>query len=273
MTHWNPVKPRMFFAIFFFAASVFSGARANLVQNPNFDEGREAVSSRLVQGDTIGAWVVDRASVDIVAKGLTPRHHMLWTGVRGAISIDMGGSLPCPRRDGSIHQDLATVPGQVYQIKFALAGNFYGAPAIKNLIVKWNDSFSKSFSFDTVGRSENDMGWRYCTLKLRASSQNTRLTFDNPVNTSYGPVIDDVSVEPIAGGDHIGEPAIQVVDNNFNVSWMTVENEQYQVQWTRSLANPQWTNLGPPMPDTGSMFFVSEARQDSQRFYRVLILQ
>lgn len=231
------------------------------------------MSAKLVQGDTMGAWVVDRGSVDIVAKNWTPAHHLLWDGVNGPLSIDMGGSLSCPRRDGSIHQDLATVPGEVYQVKFALAGNCFGPPTVKNLIIKWNDSFAKKFSFDITGHTNDDMGWIYCTLKLRANSQTTRLTFDNPINTSYVPVIDDVSVEPIADGDHIGQPAIQAVENNFNVRWMSVENEQYQVQWTSSLANPQWTNLGEPMPGTGSVMSVSEGRQDSQRFYRVLILQ
>jgi choice-of-anchor C domain-containing protein len=263
---------KLYFAVAFIAIAS-TGARANLVQNCNFNEGRAVESARLVQGDTMGAWIVDRGSVDIVSRSWTPRHHLLWDGVSGPFSIDMGGSLPCPRRDGCIHQDLATVPGQVYQLKFALAGNFYGPPAVKTLVVRWGDAFSKTFSFDTTGRATDSMGWTYCTVNLRATSETTRLTFDNPINTSYGPVIDDISVEPVSGGEKIGAPSIAAAENIFNIGFRSVENERYQIQWSSSLANPKWQNFGDPLQGNGDLMSVRDAPTDSQKFYRVLILQ
>lgn len=265
------MKLKIFFIVSFIAIYAIC-AKANLVRNPNFNEKHNAVSISLVAGDNIGAWVVDHGSVDIVAKCWTPRHHLMWTGVRGPHSIDMGGSLPCRQRDGSIHQNLVTVPGDVYQVRFALAGNCFGPPTVKKLILKWNDSFAKTFTFDTTGHTNDNMGWTYCTLTLRANSEITRLTFDNPINTSYGPVIDDVSVEPVSDGEMIGRPAIQVSGKSFDLSWASVANERYQVQWTDSLSNPRWQNLGDPVPGTGGVISMRGARINSQKFYRVVIL-
>ena len=267
------MKPKSFFIAAFIAGCAFSSGQANLVRNPNFDEGRDAVSARLVAGDTLGPWVVDRGSIDIVARSWTPAHHLLWAGVHGPLSIDLGGSLPCPQRNGAIHQDLVTVPGRVYQLKFALAGNLYGAPAIKTLVVKWGDSFAKTFSFDTTGRSPDDMGWIYCTVNLCATSPITRLTFDNPDNTSYGPVIDDISVDLLADGGKTGRPAIRAQDKELSLSWLSAENERYQIQWTGSLENPQWENLGAPLQGNGGSLSVQEPLTDMNRFYRIIALQ
>ena len=51
-----------------------------------------------------------------------------WQAARGQQSVDLSGETA-----GAIYQDLPTVPGRRYRLRFALAGNPAGAPADKQL--------------------------------------------------------------------------------------------------------------------------------------------
>jgi hypothetical protein len=55
-----------------------------------------------------------------------------------------------------------------------------------------------------------------------------------------------------------------------DVSWTTVANVQYQLQWTASLNSTNWSNLGPILVGTGATTRVPDPSTDEQqRFYRV----
>ena len=57
------------------------------------------------------------------------------------------------------------------------------------------------------------------------------------------------------------------------LSWPSVTNQLYQVQWAASLSTNQWFSLGAPVPGTGATASVTDAIVGyAQRFYRLLAL-
>ena len=66
-----------------------------------------------------------------------------------------------------------------------------------------------------------------------------------------------------------------VAKNNGRImfTWSTVAGKRYQVQYTRSLARPIWTNLGSVITALSSSATATDAIvPDSQRFYRAVLL-
>src|ERR1051325_6530469 len=100
-------------------------------------------------GPAFSGWVVQSGSVDIVGP--------YWQAAAGSQSLDLNGD-----DVGIIYQDVPTVPGQLYLVQFAYAGNPDGGiPAIKTANVFWNDGLLASLSFDKTGRTHENMGWTY----------------------------------------------------------------------------------------------------------------
>jgi hypothetical protein len=168
---------------------------ANLVQDGSF-EVPPPLGTKCA-GATFGAWVVERGSVDI-------EDGSQWMAAHGSVSIDLSGTNPCGL-DGSIYQDLLTSPGASYKLRFALAGNFLGGAAFTALGVSWSGAVIDWQYFNMQGRNGTDMGWTYHEFILSATGSTTRLTFFTPwtMTNGYGPVIDDVSVEPAPCGGRL----------------------------------------------------------------------
>jgi len=98
---------------------------------------------------------------------------------------------------GNLYQDLPTIPGQVYQLRYAMAGDpYYQGPV--TLQTYWAGSLVATTVFDTTGHSNENLGWIFVTNNLLATGPLTRLWFANP---SYGssviPDLDAVSVIPV----------------------------------------------------------------------------
>jgi hypothetical protein len=107
--------------------------------------------------------------------------------------VDLSGSTG---QAGSIYQDLSTVPGQSYRLRFALAANTYNnnqSPE-KKIEVYWGTPQVAQLSFDGSNQTKDDMGWRYYEYTVTATSSVTRLRFDSLNAGNYGPALDDVSV-------------------------------------------------------------------------------
>ena len=141
-------------------------------------------------GTTIGPWVVGSGSVDVVS---------MWQDAEGAQSIDLSGS-----GAGAIYQDLPTEPGRTYTLRFALAGNpeVRGEDRIKRVSVDFGDAAVDTLSFDTTGRTLEDMGWGYHSYSVTATSATTRLRFTSLNELSdTGPAIDDVKLLSAEGDD------------------------------------------------------------------------
>ena len=97
--------------------------------------------------------------------------------------------------NGSIDQDLTTVPGTAYVLSFAATGNPY-AGQVMQMEVGWGGSTISSLSFDPTGFTFADPGWKVFTFDVTANTATTRLEFTHVTSGANpaGPVIDAVSV-------------------------------------------------------------------------------
>jgi choice-of-anchor C domain-containing protein len=168
------------------AGPAFAGT--NLVQDGKFELPKLPPGvpwQTYVAGSTFGAWSVGAGNVDLA---------QAWQAPSGTQSVDLEGT----NADGEVHQDLATTAGGHYLIKFKLAGNPEGAPAIKTIQVTWGGVIVATFTFDTTGHTTQDMGWVTKKVKVVAQGSTTRLGFqsaDEPNgHNSFGPTIDSVKV-------------------------------------------------------------------------------
>ena len=92
-------------------------------------------------GQTFGFWTVESGSVDQVGS--------LWTASDGQQSLDLNGF-----ENGVLYQDLQTVPGQTYLLRFAMAGNPDGGPTFRQMAVWWDTSSLDTLTFDTTGHTD-----------------------------------------------------------------------------------------------------------------------
>src|SRR5262249_61605813 len=99
-----------------------------------------------------------------------------------------GRDLPGPREP----------PGQTYELRFWIAGNPEGGPAIKRMAILWNGEQVAIRHADSTGHTDTDMGWQRHRLTLTATATTTRLEFQSLTPGAFGPVIDKVAVGPIA---------------------------------------------------------------------------
>jgi choice-of-anchor C domain-containing protein len=157
-------------------------ARPNLVRNGSFETPNVAPEGEIFSaGSTIGAWAVRTGSVQLLGNAFQAR--------AGDQALDLSGNTR-----GSVSQDLKTVPGSFYRIKFFLAGNVDGPPRIKKVRVFWGTRNVGTFSFDTFEKTRALMGFEDVELRVRATDAKTRLKFVGLTTTDFGPVIDAVSV-------------------------------------------------------------------------------
>jgi choice-of-anchor C domain-containing protein len=133
-----------------------------------------------------GGWIVADGTVEIVRD--------YWPAAEGRQSIDLSGIF---EEVGTIYQDVATVPGRTYKIKFAFAGNPEDPGADKRMKVFWNDGEVADLTYNTAGRSLSDMGWKRQEYTVTATGATSRLKFQSLTFNFLGPVIDDVSIEEI----------------------------------------------------------------------------
>ena len=62
--------------------------------------------------------------------------------------------------------------------------------------------------------------------------------------------------------------------NQFVVSWLTITNQNYQLEYTTNLAAPTWTPMSSPLPGTGGMMAVTNSMSATpQCFFRLLVQQ
>lgn len=138
---------------------------------------------------SLPGWTVENGTVEITAG-------TYWQAAEGAQSLDLNGIF---ESIGTIYQDIPTVPGQTYKLRFAYAGNpECGSPTLKTANVFWNGSLVTNLSFDITGHSNFNMGWTYYQQFLVATGTTTRIRFQATSPTFCGLTLDDVSVVPVS---------------------------------------------------------------------------
>ena len=149
-------------------------------------------------------WKIEKGSIDLVGN--------YWQSSEGRNSIDLCGS-----SRGIISQTINTIPNEEYILKFDLSGN-PDNQGVKYLKVKVNND-TKIFTFDTRGKNKHQMGWVTKTIRFKANSYNTKITFiamdKNPY--VFGPVIDNVRVERV--GNTLSKRFNYPKIDNFRLDW------------------------------------------------------
>ena len=183
---WHPNNPDRFKVLLGLLGNEVTG---NLVVNGNFEapsvDGEYTTYRR---GETFGGWTVASGSIN--------HKSSLWQAADGRQSIDLNGN-----EAGALQQDIPTVPGQRYRLRFAMAGNAddrgpvrCGA-GVKQMTVTWGDTTVATLAFDTAGRTATNIGWGYHEYSVITSSGQTRLSFRSETyGTACGPMIDQVSL-------------------------------------------------------------------------------
>lgn len=135
-------------------------------------------------GRPVGAWTVSKGNVDLVTTDL-------WTPAEGRQSLDLDGNT-----QGAVARTFRSTPLLTYRISYALAGNYVAAPAVKTGEVRVNNKIVQRMSFDTTGKSRNNMGFTRHTAFVLAKTASMRLEFASTTTPAgHGPVIDDVRVD------------------------------------------------------------------------------
>jgi uncharacterized protein DUF642 len=132
----------------------------------------------------LGPWRVTAGSVDVVTSAL-------WPPVAGSQAIDLAGNEP-----GTIQQQLTLPSAGTYKIAFKLAGNPDCGPQVVSVAVLWNGVTARTFSFDTSGHSDGDLGWIGHSLKVSGAGPVT-VGFANVSPGSCGATLDAVTLKQV----------------------------------------------------------------------------
>ena len=162
----------------------------DILQNGSFEYGTNPPTGsytllKAVNG-AIDHWTVSSGQIDWV--------NLHWEASDGTLSVDLCGLVA-----GRIEQSFPTSIGQQYKVTFDMAGNYVRC-GIKQLRVEAAGQ-SADFSFDSCGHSSTDMGWTTNTWVFEATDTTTTLSFRSLADyRSYGPALDNVSVNVAGGG-------------------------------------------------------------------------
>ncbi len=172
-----------------FAACVAPTALGSIVTNGDFEEPVITAPFRVVPAgdDFITGWTVTAPAagqgVDVVNGPAQGTNQWVNTGNQ---SIDMAGT---PGR-GTIHQDLVTVPGNVYRLSFWVSSNGGGNGA--GLTIEWDGTPVQTIGAPSLG------SWSEHIYEVEASGAVTRLAFVGNVDgNSGGTLLDTVTVDEI----------------------------------------------------------------------------
>ena len=172
-------------------------AHANLIVNGSFESGSFSSCSngafcRLFNGATnLTGWTIGGVAVDWHNSVQLMPH----TGDK-LVDLNMDGQ---SGETGTISQSFATTPGSQYLLEFFLSGPEHslnsGFPDPRKVVV---DIAGFHTMFSTADSLDTNMQWGDDQLFFTAQGATTTLTFSSPNDTEFwGPVLDDVSVNPI----------------------------------------------------------------------------
>ena len=112
--------------------------------------------------------------------------------------------------------------------------------------------------------------WQNYSVVWNSESNATALLEIRMLNTAFFGndfVLDDLSFRRLASPT---SPPLSI-QTAAQVSWPSVANQLYQVQWADVLGSNQWFSFGPPVVGNGTTNVIFDPMgNNSQRFYRVL---
>jgi choice-of-anchor C domain-containing protein len=154
-------------------------------------------------GPPPGVMFITEFGGDLSLTGWTVTGHSVnyiggyWQSAAGSRNIDLSGD-----DTGGVEQTFDTVAGQLYLVRFALAGNPDGPPLNQTARVS-APGFLQDFVFPGAGATRAAMNWRYLEFYFTATTTSSTLAFASQDDGLFGPALDDVSVTAAA----VPEPA------------------------------------------------------------------
>jgi choice-of-anchor C domain-containing protein len=198
--YWEVVMKRHLLALAMVGVlSLFASlGHANLILNGSFEQGTADPGNFLTLSagsPVLTGWTIGGHSIDWIGS--------YWTAADGVRSIDLNGLGP-----GIISQTFTTIPGQMYEVTFELAGNPDNLPLVKSLLSSAGSSVAVPFTFDVTGHNKGAMGWTEYGFQFAAVGSSTVLTFQSTTvdppflniglgGNPFGPALDDVQVNPV----------------------------------------------------------------------------
>jgi choice-of-anchor C domain-containing protein len=184
------------------AAGTAQASPINLLVNGSFEIGPTGSSLSdvdVLAGSTdILGWTVFGTAP--AGSGVIDYLNPPWDVSDGLHAIDLDGR---NSTGGGVSQTFATTVGQTYLVSFDLSGNpgdapTNGLPLIKQVRVTV-DGVTQDYSFDTIGMSRENLMWQSLAFPFVASATTSTLGFESltPFPNSYGPLIDNVSVNAV----------------------------------------------------------------------------
>jgi choice-of-anchor C domain-containing protein len=152
--------------------------------NGSFEEGPWIGTYLALDSGTtvIPGWVVSRGKIDV---------QVYWQSYHGQRSLDLDGTPGA----GGVSQTISTVPGAVYRVSFAMAGNPEGSPVVKSMAVGAENQVG-AFTFNVSGKTIAAMGWemRSWTFTARNASSTIEFWSTDAGGGRWGPALDSVTV-------------------------------------------------------------------------------
>jgi len=167
-----------------FSCEAYATDPGNVVKDGQFILGMpRAPYTTYLSGQTFGSWRVEYGSVDVnVGYFATPDDT--------TNSVDLNGTAT-----GAITQNLITIPGKVYTVKFLMSGNWEVGSDSRPMTLVCGPLVKTLSVAKPAGWSRSNMQWKTMTYSFTATSTSTGLSFRSGTSRGpCGPVIGDVSV-------------------------------------------------------------------------------
>jgi hypothetical protein len=167
---------------------------------------------------------------------------------------------------GYISQNIATVPGQTYQLSFWLAN--VGGGTTTEFLVNWNNDKI----YDVLNAPDSG-GWSNLTFSLTATGTDTILQFGGRDDNEVGFIaLDDVTLMPLASSLNpvINATIAKANLNTYALTWNSISGLVYQVQYSATLRPPNWINLSTNSATGPTLSVTNTTASNPEGFYRIV---
>jgi len=170
-------------------------------------------------------------------------------------------------RSITLSQAFSTIPGETYEVSFTV-GRFQSTRPLDVAVLVLNDG--ETVLTNVLAAPPQNTGWsERIRFQFVATTSISSLQFTNALaDGDIDLELDDVVVEPTT--PHLSIAYIGT--STITISWKSQSNQMYQLQYRAEFNSGDWTELGAPLPGTGSHISALQPTSESQQFYRLLIL-
>lgn len=180
-------------------------------------------------------WVVESGNIQITS-------HYRWNVDEGIQAANMNGNT-----NGTIYQDVPTIPGHQYQVSFLMAGEVSKQVPIKTMDLWWGSTNGAltnmgTFTFDTTGQTLTNLQWsRYVITNLVAGSSMSRVRFQSTTSNVWGPGLDDVSMVDMDSTN--ANLSIALNNGVYLLEAVGVVGHSYEIEYSTNLSQSVWIPL------------------------------